>query len=113
MQVIDVENHLERVMESIESSVDKTVTKLQDVLALWGAKLTELAAKVDAARQEGKGEARKQLDQARDKLELARSKLDEAKETGEDRWDKFKAAVESSWKELEGAFLELVRSPRA
>ena len=109
MQLIDVENHPERVMESIKSSVDKTVTKLQDVLALWGAKLTELAAKVDAARQEGKIEARNQLEEARDKLELARSKLDEAKETGEDRWDNFKAAVESSWKELEGAFLELVR----
>ncbi len=95
-------------METIGSSVDKTVTKLEDLLALWGAKLNELAAKVEAARQEGRIEARKQLEDARDKLEQARSKLDEAKAAGEDRWDKFKAAVESSWKELEGAFLGLV-----
>src|SRR5574338_1409888 len=109
MHLTNVEHYPEGVMESIESSVDKTVTRLQDVLSLWGAKLTELAAKVDAARQEGKIETRKQLEEARDKLELARSKLDEAKETGEDRWGRFKAAVERPWKEVEGAFLDLVR----
>ena len=95
-------------METIGSGVDKTVTKLEDLLALWGAKLNELAAKVEAAHQEGRIEARKQLEEAREKLEQARSKLDEAKAVGEDRWDKFKAAVESSWENLEGAFLDLV-----
>jgi len=92
----------------IESSVDKTVTKLQDLLALWGTKLGELAAKVDAAGRDAETDARQQLDDVKGKLELARSKLDEAKATGEERWDKFKSAVESSWKELEGAFLKLV-----
>lgn len=95
-------------METIGSGVDKTMTKLEDLLALWGTKLNELAAKVEAARQDGRIEARKQLEEARDKLEQARSKLDEAKAAGEDRWDKFKAAVESSWKDLEAAFLDLV-----
>jgi len=95
-------------MEPVGSSVDKSLTKLEDLLSLWGTKLNELAAKVDAARREGRIDARKQLEEARDKLEQARSKLDEAKAAGEDRWDKFKAAVESSWKDLEAAFLDLV-----
>ena len=96
-------------METIGSSVDKTVTKLEDLLSLWGTKLEELAAKVEAARQDGRIEARKQLEDAREKLEQARSKLDEAKAMGEERWDKFKAAIDSSWKQLEGAFLDLVQ----
>ncbi len=108
MHVSDADNHLERVMEKMGSSADKRVTKLEDLLTLWGAKLNELAAKVETARLEGKIEARKQLEEARGKLEQARVKLDEAKAAGEDRWDKFKAAVESSWKNLEAAFLELV-----
>lgn len=95
-------------METIGSNVDKTVTRLEDLLSLWGAKLNELAAKVEVARKEGRLEARTQLEEAKDKLEQARSKLDEAKAAGEERWDKFKAAVESSWKDLEGAFLDLI-----
>lgn len=95
-------------METVGSSVDKSLTKLEDLLALWGSKLNELAAKVETARQEGRIEGRKQLAEAKDKLEQARSKLDEAKAAGEERWDKFKAAVESSWKDLEAAFLDLV-----
>ena len=94
-------------MGSIESSVDKTVSKLEDQLTLWGAKFKELVAKVEVAGQETKIDARKHLDEVKAKLDLARSKLDEAKAAGGDRWDKFKAGVESAWKELEGAFHKL------
>jgi len=94
-------------MGTIEASVDKTVMRLEDQLTLWGAKLKELVAKAEVAGQETKIDARKHLDEVKAKLELARSKLDEAKAAGGDRWDNFKAGVESSWKELEGAFHNL------
>ena len=94
-------------MGTIESSVDKTVSKLEDQLKLWGAKLNELAAKVDVAGQEAKIDARKRLDDMKAKIKVAQSKLDEAKAAGGDKWDKFKSGIESSWKELEGAFQKL------
>lgn len=94
-------------MGTIESSVDKTVSKLEDQLKLWGAKLNELAAKADVAGQEAKIDARKRLDDLKAKIKVARAKLDEAKAAGGDKWDKFKSGIESSWKELEGAFQKL------
>ncbi|HEU4732492.1 MAG TPA: hypothetical protein VFT22_31570 [Kofleriaceae bacterium] len=94
-------------MGTIESSVDKTLSKLEDQLKLWGAKLNELAAKVDVAGKEAKIDARKRLDDMKAKIEVAQSKLDEAKAAGGDKWDKFKSGIESSWKELESAFQKL------
>jgi cob(I)alamin adenosyltransferase len=95
-------------MGTTGSSVDKTVSKLQDQLTLWGAKLNELVAKVEVAGQETKIDARKHLDEMKAKLKVAQAKLDEAKAAGADKWDRFKSGVESSWKELEGAFQKLV-----
>jgi hypothetical protein len=95
-------------MGTIESSVDRTVSKLEDQLALWGAKLKEAAAKAEVAGQETKLEAREHLDEVKAKLDVARSKLDEAKAAGGDGWHKFKAGVESAWSDLEGAFHKLV-----
>jgi hypothetical protein len=94
-------------MGAIESNVDRTVAKLEDQLRLWGAKLNELAAKVDVVGQETEIDARKHLDGMKAKIKVARSKLDEAKAAGGDKWDKFKSGIESSWKELEGAFQKL------
>ena len=94
-------------MGTIASSVDKNVNKLEDQLKLWGAKLSELVAKAEVAGQENKIEARKHLDDVKAKLAIARSKLDEAKAAGADTWDKFKAGIESSWKDIEGTFQKL------
>lgn len=91
----------------MRTNVDKTVSKLQDELALWGAKLDELLTKAEAAGQDAKMDARKHLEEATAKLSAARSRLDEAKITSEDKWDTFKAGLESSWKELERAFHKL------
>jgi hypothetical protein len=107
MHGLEVHNRMENVMGTIESSVDKTVSKLDDQLKLWGAKLNELAAKVDVAGKEAKIDARKRLDDMKAKIKVAQSKLDEAKAAGGDKWDKFKSGIESSWKELEGAFQKL------
>ena len=94
-------------MGTIGTSIDKTVSKLEDQLTLWGAKLNELVAKAEVAGQETKIDARKHLDDAKAKLADARARLDEAKAAGGDKWDKFKSGVEHSWKELEGAFHKL------
>ena len=94
-------------MGTIESNVDKSMSKLEDQLKLWGAKLDELVAKMEVAGQETKIDARKHLDEVKTRLVTARSKLDEAKAAGGDKWDGFKTGVESSWKELEAAFQKL------
>jgi len=96
-------------MGTIETSIDKTVAKLEGQLALWGAHLKELVAKGEAAGEQAKIDSRKQLDELKTKLEHARAKLAEAKAAGEDKWDAFKHSVESSWKELEGAFKQLAQ----
>lgn len=100
---------MERVMGTIESSVDKTVSKLEDQLKLWGTKLNDLAARVDAAAREGKIDARRRLDEMKEKVKVAQAKLDEAKAAGGAQWGKFKSGLESSWKEIESAFQKLTR----
>ncbi len=94
-------------MSTLTTSIDRTVSKLEDQLKLWGAKLNELVAKAAVAGQETKVDARKHLDDVKVKLADARAKLDEAKAAGGDKWDKFKSGVEHSWKELEDAFHKL------
>jgi len=89
------------------ATVDKTVSRLQYELGLWGAKLNELLAKADVASQEATIDARKHLEEATDKLAAAREKLEEAKGTGEDKWEEFKTGLERSWRELERAFHKL------
>lgn len=96
-------------MGTFESSVERTVSKLEDQLELWAAKLNELAAKAEVKSHETKIDTRKHLEDAKAKLAVARSRLDEAKTAGAGRWDKFKAGVESAWKELETAFHDLAR----
>lgn len=94
-------------MGTIESSVDRSVAKLEVQLESWGAKLDELVAKLETAGRETKVDARKRLDDMKVKLAAARAQLAEAKTAGAGRWDKFKAGVESSCKELEIAFHQL------
>jgi len=94
-------------MGTIGTSIDTTVTKLEDRLELWGVKLNELVAKAEVAGQEAKIDARKHLDDLKAKLADARAKLDDAKAAGGETWEKFKVGVEHSWKELEGAFHKL------
>jgi len=94
-------------MGSTERNIDAAVSELEGQLELWSAKLNELVAKVEVASEETKIDARKHLDAMREKLAVARSNLEEAKTAGSDRWDKFKARVEASWKELESAFKAL------
>jgi predicted nucleic acid-binding Zn-ribbon protein len=95
-------------MGTIETNINKTVSKLEGQLELWSAQLKELIAKGDVAGQKAKIDSRKHLDDLKAKLDRARSKLGEAKAAGDDKWDAFKQAIETSWKDLEGSFKQLV-----
>ena len=96
-------------MGTIETNIDRAVAKMEGQLATWSAHLKELVAKGEAAGQQAKLDSRKQIEELKTKLEHARAKLAEAKAAGDDKWDAFKHSVESSWKELEGAFKQLAQ----
>ena len=100
--------NLEGVMGTIEAGLEKTVARLEDQLKLWGAKLNVLVAKGKVAGQESKIDSQRYVDDLKAKLDAAQAKLHEAKAAGGEKWDTFKSAIESSWKDLESAFAKLV-----
>jgi hypothetical protein len=77
------------------------LSKLDEQLELWNAKLDVVSAKA-------KIESRKHLDELKSKLVAARTKLDEAKAAGAEQWDSLKDTVADTWKDIEGAFAKLV-----
>ena len=91
----------------MKTSVHKTLSNMEDQLKLWGAKLEVLTSKADVAGQKAKIGSRKHLDELKAKMNVAQAKLRNAKAAGDEKWDAFKADVESSWKELESAFKKL------
>jgi len=95
-------------MGTVESNVEHAMSGLESQLRLWGAKLDELFAKAKVSKQEAQIESRKHLDELKLKLDAATTKLQAAKAAGGDKWDAFKHDLESSWKDLEGAFKKLV-----
>ncbi len=95
-------------MGTIESSVDKTVSKLETELEQWAAKLDELLASAELAGEQAKRDSRERIDELKAKLAAAQARLDEAKLAGADKWDTLKQGLERSWKELEHTFHRLV-----
>jgi hypothetical protein len=95
-------------MTTFESTIDRTIAKMDAQLSLWNAKLGELVAKGKVAGQEVKVGARERLDDLKAKLDGAQAKLEEAKKLGSQQWDEFRATVEAAWKQAEAAFKKLV-----
>ncbi len=95
-------------MGTIESNVEKTIAKMEAQLKLWNARFGELVAKGKVAGQEAKIDSRKRLDELKAKMDVAQAKLTEVKAAGSGQWEKFKAGVESAWKQAEDAFKKLV-----
>jgi len=83
------------------------IGKMEKQLQKWGAKLDELAAKAEAAGAEARADERRLIADLRAKQERVQAKLHELKAAGDDKWDAFKAGVESAYDELEGAFKKL------
>ena len=95
-------------MGTIESSVDKTVAKLEVQLEQWAAKLDELVASAEQAGEQAKRDSRERIGELKTKLAAAQARLDEAKLAGADKWDTMKQGLERSWKALERIFQRLV-----
>jgi multidrug efflux pump subunit AcrA (membrane-fusion protein) len=95
-------------MSTMESHIEKNVSKLEAQLKLWNAKLGEVVAKANVAGQQAKIDSRAQVEELKAKLERAQSKLDEAKAAGSEKWDALKQGVEHIWDDLEDAFKKLV-----
>jgi hypothetical protein len=95
-------------MMTIQSAVEKNISKLEAQLQLWGAKLEEVVAKAKVAGAQAKVDSNKQLDELKAKLEVARAKLDEAKSAGGEKWENLKDGVEQVWKDIERAFNKVV-----
>ena len=94
-------------MAATESTVDKTVSKMETQLEQWGSKLDELVAKAEAAGQQAKSASRAHLADLKVKLGAAQTKLRDAKTEGSAKWGTFKQDVERSWSELDVAFKKL------
>lgn len=83
------------------------IGKMERQLKQWGARLDDLAAKVTTAGANAEADRRELVAELRAKHELAQAKLDELKAAGGEKWETFKAGVESVYKELESAFKKL------
>lgn len=91
-------------MSTVGTTIDRNISKLEDQLKLWSAKLDVRLAEAKVAGQETKIESHKHLDELKGRLADAQAKLGDAAAVGNDKWDHFKSGLESSWKELEVAF---------
>ena len=94
-------------MANIEGRTDRTITRLEDQLELWGARLKEAIAKGEVAGHEAKIGSRKQTAELKAKIDSAQATIEALKAAGSDKWDTFKADIDSSWKEFEDAFKTL------
>jgi chromosome segregation ATPase len=95
-------------MATIESTIDKSIAKMDAQLSLWNARLGELIAKGKVAGQEAKQDARERLDDLKAKIDAAQAKLEEAKKLRNQHWEEFRATIEGAWKQAEAAFKKLV-----
>jgi hypothetical protein len=95
-------------MATIDTRIDKNLSKLEAQLKLWGAKFNEVAAKANVAGQQASIDSRKRVDDMKAKLKVAQSKLDEAKAAGAEKWETLKLGVEHVWNDLETTFKKLV-----
>lgn len=95
-------------MPTLESTIDKSIAKMDAQLTLWNAKLGELIAKGKVAGHEAAEDARERLDELKAKLAVAQTKLDEAKAARSRQWEEFKASIEGAWKQAETAFKKMV-----
>ena len=83
------------------------IDKMEKQLKQWGAKLDDLAEKVTSAGAKAKADQRQVIADLKAKQKRAQAKLDEFKAAGGDKWDTFKAGVESAYNDLEGAFKKM------
>ena len=89
--------------------IDAKLQRMDSRLKALNAKLDKLVAQSKEASVEGKIDIRKRIDAIKAKRAEAEAKLSEFRTTTEHKWDHFKYGVGVAWKDLEGAFKELVK----
>lgn len=88
----------------------ETAGTMETHLKMWGSKLDELAAAVETAGSDAKGEYRKQLDELKLKHYALSLKIDALKDAGSDKLEVFKKDAENIWNDIESAFKKLKKS---
>ena len=87
-------------METVGQEVGRIETRLRQL----GTKLDRLAAKAAEAGDDAKIDYRRQLDDIKEKHAVVRSKLNAFRAANGEKWDHFKGAVETAWRDLDNAF---------
>jgi hypothetical protein len=88
---------------TIESSVEKSIERMEAQLKMWDAKLAELMAKGQVASREARSNSRKRMDQVKSKLEAARARLAEVKKASSTGWESLQAGLEKAWNQAEAS----------
>ena len=77
-------------------------------LRVWGAKLDRLVAEAEEAGAGATVDLRERILDLRARSRVAQAKLDGLRAAGDEKWDTFKAGVESAWSELEVALRKVM-----
>lgn len=96
-------------MGTIEATVDKNIAKLEAQLAVWRAKIDELASKTEQTKAEAKADYQKRLEELRTQCATAQGRVDDFKRAGSKNWETLKAGIENAWKDLDVTFQKMTR----
>ena len=78
-----------------------TVEQMETQHKLWGARIGEMEAAGESRRVQAKINRQKLIEDLKSQHRLARVKLDELKAAGSEKWQDFRAGVETAGKTLE------------
>lgn len=87
------------------------VGKIERRLRQLGTNLDRLAARATEAELDAKLDYRRQIDLIREKHAQVRRRLDEFRAAHGQKWDNFRAGIETAWHDLENAFKALKQAP--
>lgn len=74
--------------------------KIEAQLREWKADIDKLMARADKAKAEGKIEFHKRAEILNATYQVTLKKVQALKESGEDKWEEFKAIIETAWNEV-------------
>ena len=77
-------------------------------LRVWGAELDRLVAEAEKAGAATTVDLRERIHALRARSSVAQAKLDGLRAAGDEKWDTFRAGVESAWSELEVALAKVM-----
>ena len=81
--------------------------RMEAQLKQWGARLDQIVAKANKVGTEVNDEKCQGVNELKAKYHAAQSKLVEYRAAGCEKWETFKAGLETTWSDLEAAFKKL------